>query len=188
MTTSQRLHDQRSGIVWRRNGVKLKSVIRVPTPSSGSNSRTNTAKRRRSHELSSPGLSYSCSCTISRCAARVPPIEASIRRVGCELGLLGSRGRYDIRDQRRRNVPNRFIRAAAQLHIKEPVHRNFGGCLAQLGTYIAEAILVGFPVPFMRQFGTISMGIFVPVVMYIVVGTMPAALIPYHKNFQDSFA
>ncbi|KAE9076313.1 hypothetical protein PF010_g23948 [Phytophthora fragariae] len=65
-------------------------------------------------------------------------------------------------------------------------------CVAQLGTFIIAAMIVGFPVPFMWQLGAITIGIYIPVLTRLIYGpalfTKGSILQQHHKKFQDCFA
>ncbi|KAL3658218.1 hypothetical protein V7S43_016848 [Phytophthora oleae] len=64
-------------------------------------------------------------------------------------------------------------------------------CALQVGTFLLEAVIFGFPVPFLWQIGAISMGIYVSVVTRLVYGpavfVKDSALGRQYKRFLDSF-
>ncbi|KAE9008797.1 hypothetical protein PF005_g11765 [Phytophthora fragariae] len=63
-------------------------------------------------------------------------------------------------------------------------------CLAQMGTFMLEAVVVGFPVPFMWQFATPTLGIYIPVLTRLIYGpslfVKGSRLQQHFTNFQET--
>eukprot|EP00644_Phytophthora_capsici_P002794 jgi/Phyca11/124800/e_gw1.55.168.1 len=68
---------------------------------------------------------------------------------------------------------------------------SLGICVAQVGTYLFEGAVFGFPVPFMWQLGAISMAIYAPAITRLVFGPglfqKNSLLWLHHERFQRCF-
>ncbi|KAG7384692.1 hypothetical protein PHYPSEUDO_002385 [Phytophthora pseudosyringae] len=64
---------------------------------------------------------------------------------------------------------NLFVPGFSQ-SVGKVIYASVGVCALQIGTFVFEAAAFGFPVPFMWQFGGITMAIYVPVVTRVVYG------------------
>ncbi|POM70137.1 Hypothetical protein PHPALM_13473, partial [Phytophthora palmivora] len=64
---------------------------------------------------------------------------------------------------------NTFI-PGFNLSVAKMVTASLGICITQVGTYLLEGVVIGFPVPFMWQFGAITMAIYAPAITRLVFG------------------
>ncbi|KAF4136301.1 hypothetical protein GN958_ATG14473, partial [Phytophthora infestans] len=78
--------------------------------------------------------------------------------------------------------------------VRQVIYASLVVSALQTGAFILEAVIVGFPVPFIWQIGAVTMGIFVPLVIRLVNGGQtPAvfvkgsALAQHHKRLLNTF-
>ncbi|ETP08975.1 hypothetical protein F441_15125 [Phytophthora nicotianae CJ01A1] len=75
--------------------------------------------------------------------------------------------------------------------VRQVIYASIAVTLLQSGSFLLEAMIIGFPVPFMWQLGSMTMGIFVPIVTRFVNGpgvfVNGSALAQHHKRLLNSF-
>ncbi|KAF1780152.1 hypothetical protein GQ600_27295 [Phytophthora cactorum] len=85
---------------------------------------------------------------------------------------------------------NLFLPGYNQM-VRKVIYASVAITILQTGTFILEAVVVGFPMPFMWQTGAVTTGIYAPIVGRFINGpalfVQGSALAQHHKRFFNSF-